>query len=125
MPTEFVYKVLDAVELAAAEAEGDYAGSAHDRRDGFIHLSGRDQVAGVIERYFIGRGDLCVIAFRPADLGADLRWEANKTGEEFPHLYAPLPMNKARSRWIVVERASGRHELPTPFRTGSAGDLRE
>ena len=39
-----IYKLLRAAEWAAFAAEGSFAGSPDDRRDGYIHLSTAAQV---------------------------------------------------------------------------------
>nr|WP_240940039.1 DUF952 domain-containing protein [Planosporangium flavigriseum] len=84
---------MSADEWAAAEVRGAYAGSADDERDGFIHLSGPDQVVETAARHFAGRTDLTLLAVDPQRLGDDLRWEPSRGGALFPHLYAPLPVD--------------------------------
>jgi uncharacterized protein (DUF952 family) len=86
-----IYKLVSAGEWAAAQERGHYAGSAVDRRDGFIHLSGRDQVVETAGRHFAGQTGLTLLAVDPERLGDDLRWETSRGGALFPHLYAPLP----------------------------------
>ena len=53
------FKVLTGAELAELET-GSFAGSADDRRDGFIHLSTCDQLTGTVDKHFAGREDLGV-----------------------------------------------------------------
>jgi uncharacterized protein (DUF952 family) len=82
-------KLFRAGEWAAFGTEGLFAGSADDRRDGFIHLSTAAQLAGTRARHFAGETGL-VAAW--LDVGDDpsLRWEASRGGQVFPHLYRPL-----------------------------------
>jgi uncharacterized protein (DUF952 family) len=87
-----IYKLLSSVEWAQAEAQGYYDGSVVDRRDGFIHLSGRDQVVETARRYFAGQAGLTLLAVDPDRLGDDLRWEESRGGALFPHIYGPLPI---------------------------------
>ncbi|MGC9668297.1 DUF952 domain-containing protein [Planosporangium sp. 12N6] len=86
-----IYKLLPAPEWAAAEERGHYDGSAVDRRDGFIHFSGRDQVVETAARHFAGQTGLTLLAVDPRRLGDALRWEPSRGGALFPHLYGPLP----------------------------------
>jgi uncharacterized protein (DUF952 family) len=86
-----IYKLMSAAEWATAEDRGHYAGSAVDRRDGFVHLSSRDQVVETAARHFAGQTGLTLLAVDPDRLGDDLRWETSRGGALFPHLYAPLP----------------------------------
>lgn len=98
-----IYKLLSAAEWAAAEAEGQYGGSADDHRDGFIHLSGRDQVVETAARHFAGQAGLVLLVVDPDRLGDDLRWEPSRGGALFPHLYAPLPAHAVTAAHRVPE----------------------
>ena len=86
------YKVLTADELAELEG-GGFAGSAVDRRDGYIHLSTAAQLTETVDKHYGDRGDLHVAEVDLAALGDAIRWEPSRGGEDFPHLYAPLPLD--------------------------------
>ncbi|MEV4757147.1 DUF952 domain-containing protein [Micromonospora sp. NPDC049559] len=88
-----IYKLLPAAEWAEAESRGRYDGSAVDRRDGFVHLSGRDQVVETAARHFADQRDLTLLAVAAERLGPALRWEMSRGGARFPHLYGPLPVD--------------------------------
>lgn len=88
-----VYKICRRDEWARAEAEGVYRGNADDARDGFIHLSAVDQVAGTLARHFDGQNDLLLVAVDTRALGEALKWEPSRGGDVFPHLYGPLPLS--------------------------------
>jgi uncharacterized protein (DUF952 family) len=90
-----IYKICAAPEWAAAGRVSVYAGSADDRRDGFIHFSTGSQLTETARRYFKDQQDLVLVAFEAAQLGEALRWETSRGGEYFPHLYADLPVAKA------------------------------
>ena len=107
-----VFKICTRQDWLAANDSGIYAGSADDARDGFIHLSTVDQLAGTLARHFVGRDDLLLIAFPAASLGDALRWGVSRGGELFPHLYAPLPISAASGQWAVARGPSGEHVLP-------------
>ena len=51
----------------------------------------REQLAGVLDRYFRGQADLVVLKIDVQRLRSPLRWE-NPPGsnERFPHIYGPL-----------------------------------
>ncbi|MEV1289139.1 DUF952 domain-containing protein [Micromonospora sp. NPDC049679] len=87
-----IYKLLPATEWSAAEAAGGYEGSAVDRRDGFIHLSGREQVVETAARHFAGETGLVLLTVDPDRLGEELRWEESRGGALFPHIYGALPV---------------------------------
>ncbi len=98
-----VYKIMTREDWQAALAAGVYTGSADDRRDGFIHFSAADQVAGTAAKYFANMPDLVLIAFDADALGGALKWEPSRGGALFPHLYGPLDPKLALS------------ELPLPL----------
>ncbi len=90
MRSGVVHKVLRRQEWEAAVDAGTYLGSDDDRRDGFIHLSTDEQLAGTVARHFAGQDDLVVVDLDPDTLGDDLRWEPARGGQLFPHLHGPL-----------------------------------
>jgi uncharacterized protein (DUF952 family) len=94
---------------------GAFAGSDDDLRDGFIHLSTRDQLAGTLAKHFRGKHDLVLIQFETNLLGGELRWEVSRGGAEFPHLYAALPTGIARSVHALQLDLDGVPTLPEEF----------
>jgi uncharacterized protein (DUF952 family) len=95
MDAEPIYKICTAREWADAVRLGHYAGSAVDAKDGFIHFSTARQVAETARRHFTGQSGLVLVTVDAALLQADLKWEASRGGDLFPHLYAPLPTDAA------------------------------
>lgn len=110
--TEPLLHLAEAPLWEAARGTGTYEMSTRGRtlqEEGFIHLSLPHQLPGVA-RMLYGNGngnvggsegergvddqDLVVLVIDPARLTAPLRYEAMKPGgEEFPHLYGPLPVD--------------------------------
>ena len=73
-------------------ADGHYAPTGMER-DGFVHLCTRDQLDGVVDRYYRGRDDLLLVTVRTDRLDAPLVWEdTTGSGERFPHLYGPIAL---------------------------------
>jgi glutathione S-transferase len=64
---------------------------------GFIHCSWQEQVAKTFERFYADAGDVLLLEIDPTRLTAPLRADAIPTGELFPHLYGPLPIEAVRS----------------------------
>ena len=85
-----IVKLLRAAEWAAFEASGVFAGSPDDLRDGYIHISTPDQVAGTAAKWFAGEIGLVALTLNADALGDALRWEPARGGVLFPHLYRPL-----------------------------------
>jgi uncharacterized protein (DUF952 family) len=90
-----VYKICRAQAWADAAHRGTFLGSAIDLQDGYIHLSSHLQVVDTAKRHFRGQADLVLVAFDAATLAPELRWEASRGGDMFPHVYGPLPTAKA------------------------------
>jgi uncharacterized protein (DUF952 family) len=98
---QLIYKIFKSEEWAGFETAGRFDGSEADRRDGFIHFSKADQLAGTLRRYYGAEQWVAVAAF-PADAFDDsLKWEPSRGDDLFPHLYAPLLMTQLHSvKWI-------------------------
>lgn len=107
-----IYKVTGRQAWTEAEHIGAFTGSSDDVRDGYIHFSTAQQLAGTLAKYYAGRDDLVLAAVDPARLGSSLKWEAARGGALFPHLYGPLAMTDvAWVRHLPLDR-DGQHRLP-------------
>ncbi len=118
MNEDLIYTIVRRADWMQAERSGQYAGSADDRRDGFLHFSSPAQVVESCARHRAGEDDLLLVAVPAAALGAALKWEPSRGGTLFPHLYAPLPTDKVA--WVVALPlgADGRHVFPAAFQEG-------
>ena len=116
-PHQFVYKVAPRAAWDAACRSGTYEGSADDRRDGYIHLSSREQLAGTLAKHFRDQDDLVLIQFETHALGEALRWEASRGGQLFPHLYAGLPTREATAVRALHPGIDGIPVLPEDLAT--------
>jgi uncharacterized protein (DUF952 family) len=90
-----VYRLIARADWDAARAVG--AGATlpwndDDRRDGFFHLSARDQIAETARRHYAGVEDLWVLELDTAALGERLRWEPSRGGALFPHCHGAAPV---------------------------------
>lgn len=107
--SERVYKVCPEQDWVRACATGHHEGSADDKRDGYIHLSTREQLAGTLAKHYRGQAGLLLVAFDAAALAPGLRWEPSRGGALFPHLYAALPASMALA---VMPLALGPDDVP-------------
>ena len=89
-----VVKLLRTGEWADFQAQGEFAGSADDRRDGYIHLSPQGEVAATLAKWFAGETGVMAVTVDADAFGADLRWEPARGGILFPHLYRPLRLDE-------------------------------
>jgi uncharacterized protein (DUF952 family) len=95
-----------------ARAAGAYEPPSLEH-EGFIHLSGADQVVAVANRAFRGQSGLVLLCVASERLAAVVRYEhAEDAGEAFPHLYGPLNLDAVSRVLPIVEGADG-FELPT------------
>lgn len=107
-----IYKIMAKPEWEAARAAGVYQGSAHDRRDGFIHFSTAAQAPETAAKHFAGRRDLILLAVDPQPLGESLKWEPSRGGALFPHLYGPLSIAAVVAIDDLPLGADGDHRFP-------------
>ena len=92
-----------------------FRGSPDDLRDGFIHLSAGDQLAGTLAKHFRGEENLILLAIEDAALGDALKWETSRGGALFPHLYAPLPRSAVTNAMPLTRDAAGGHVVPEDY----------
>jgi uncharacterized protein (DUF952 family) len=84
-----LYHIVEKNAWEAFEKEDIYF-PADFGTEGFIHLSEKHQVKGVLERYYVGVTNLLLLHLDESLFTAELKYEANATGEQFPHLYGHL-----------------------------------
>lgn len=81
----------------AAQVDGRYPMSTRGAtlaEVGFVHCSFAEQVAATAARFYGDLEEVVVLEIDPARTGAELRVEDTLgTGETFPHLYGPLPVD--------------------------------
>lgn len=69
--------------------------------EGFIHLSGPDQVHLPANAIYAGRSDLILLVIDPARVTGEIRWEPGQPSDpesmRFPHLYGALPVSVVTS----------------------------
>lgn len=87
---DIVYKILPQADWLALERDGQLPLTGTDARDGFVHLSTAQQLAGTLQQHFAGADNLVLLALDATQIATDLKWEASRNGGLFPHLYAPL-----------------------------------
>ena len=97
-----LYHLVPGAELAERCRRGVYRAPSLDD-DGFIHLSTKEQVAGVADRLYGDVDDLLVLTI-DGDRLDDVRWEDLYGHGDFPHQYGAIPLDT-----IVEQR---RYERP-------------
>jgi uncharacterized protein (DUF952 family) len=107
-----LYRLVGAAEWREALSAGRYAGSEHDRRDGFLHFSTAGQAAETAEKHYAGRTDLVLLFVDAARLDSPLKWEPSRGGALFPHLYGTLPVSAVLRAEPLEPGPGGRPRLP-------------
>lgn len=113
MPT--LYRILSRADWQSAEKQSVFHGTAHDQRDGFIHLSSAEQVRETAARHYANKPDLVLLYVRSEALAHPphtLRWEVSRGGALFPHWYAPLPVEHIHRVEPLPLGADGQHVFP-------------
>lgn len=111
---EFVYRLLTPEEWRAALDTGVVPTRRIDRREGYVHLSTREQALETARLYFADAADVLALEIPISAIEKDLKFElAPKRGEAFPHLYGVLRTDHV-ARVIPLERAGDGFEFGTP-----------
>jgi uncharacterized protein (DUF952 family) len=107
-----IYKICPEPLWQVAEAKGALMGLPIDLADGYVHFSTGTQLAETLRLHFAGVEGLVVAAINTDKLEGDLRYEASRGGQLFPHLYGPLPMSAVV--WVepLLLARDGTHMIP-------------
>ena len=66
--------------------------------EGFIHCSTREQLSRTARLLYADRNDLVLLTIDPEPISANVVYEdLYASGEEFPHLYGPLPTSAVQA----------------------------
>lgn len=95
-----IYHITPRGDWERAAQQGEYRAESLVTQ-GFIHLSGAEQVEKVANAVFSGQTDLVLLQVDTEKLQAELKYEppdtqvpaAHTTGELFPHLYGTLNLD--------------------------------
>ena len=80
----------NALQTAGPGGQGFYEAESL-AKEGFIHTSKAEQVAGVLERYYKNQSNLFLLHIDETKLTAPLKYElAPSVNEEFPHIFGQL-----------------------------------
>ena len=88
-----IYHVTDKESWDKAMQNDSYINPSLEL-EGFIHMSTRSQVAGVLERYFKNSKNLLLLHVEEQLLKAEIRYELSPSlQEEFPHVYGAINLD--------------------------------
>ena len=108
-----IFHICYASEWNKAIQRGSYLGSTQDKKDGFIHLSTKDQLFESVNLHYFGKAGLVLLTVDRASLGKALKWKKSRKGELFPHLYGPLRMAAVLRVDHIPLKRNGRHSFPS------------
>lgn len=109
-----LYRIASRAEWRAAQAAGVVPEREIDKRDGYMHLSTREQVLETARLHFAGSDDLLALEICGAQCADAVKFElAPKRGEAFPHLYRPLKSEEIVDVVAIIRDG-------TAFRFGSS-----
>jgi uncharacterized protein (DUF952 family) len=78
-----------------------------------MHFSTAAQLAETLRLYYAGQNGLMLAAVDEAELGDGIKWEhAPSRGEDFPHLFKPLPLSTVKWTHRITRDAQGTAVLP-------------
>jgi uncharacterized protein (DUF952 family) len=85
-----IYHVTTSAAWQSAKEKGYYEPLSLET-EGFIHNCSREQLPGVLDRYYKGQQDLLLLHIDEDLLEAELKYElAPSVNEEFPHIFGPI-----------------------------------
>ena len=85
-----IYKIVSQDLWEVALSSGTFTGAEIDLQDGYIHFSTGGQLEETVAKHFCGKPRLWIVAVDPRQLGENLRFEASRNNDLFPHLYGEL-----------------------------------
>ena len=114
MNFKFIYKICSKTELLDAKNKNQFIGSKKDLKDGYIHFSEKEQVRGILKKYYLNQNDLVLLKISTLNLD-HLIWEQASDGDMFPHLYSSLDLSNIIEEFEIYLGNDGLYILPDNF----------
>ena len=93
MESGYIYHITTAAAWEKAQTAGAYTSDSL-ATEGFIHCSTQDQVAGVLDRYYMGQNNLVKLTIEKSKVTSPLIFElATSINEVFPHIHGPINLS--------------------------------
>ena len=93
MESGYIYHITTAAAWEKAQTAGAYTADSL-ATEGFIHCSTQDQVAGVLDRYYMGQNNLVKLTIEKSKVTSPLIFElATSINEVFPHIHGPINLS--------------------------------
>lgn len=112
MTNRWIYHLSRHPDWQRAKTSGAYAGTVEDAGDGFLHFSTASQVIESARKHRAGETGLVLLEVDAMALGADLKWEASRGGQLFPHLYGALAVSAVAAEFDLPLGPDGAHIFP-------------
>lgn len=101
-------RIFHIVDRSTWESAGDEYVPASFEDDGFVHFSFADQVARVANSLYRDEPELIVVEIDPDAVPARLVVEdCYEAGEQFPHIYGPIPRTAEVARHELTRTSDG------------------
>lgn len=119
-----LYHVTSRTELEAARASGSLAPPSLAAQ-GFVHTCFREQIGGVLRRFFRGASDLALLELERAQCRHVKLETPPGESEIFPHVYTALPLAAVTRVFALSRGHADEHELPRELSAEAACERRE
>ncbi|MEP6342018.1 MAG: DUF952 domain-containing protein [Maricaulaceae bacterium] len=96
-----IFKIFRTDEWQDFSQAHIFTGSADDVRDGFIHFSSEETLAGTLAKYFKDDAEIVIAQVDNPKWSDHLRWELSRGGASFPHLYTALYLDDVIGHWTL------------------------
>lgn len=107
-PPEFVYRLATREEWFIAKETGVAPARDIDRKDGYMHLSTREQALETANIHFAHAQDLLALEIPFSAIDELVKFElAPKRGQRFPHLYGALRKDHVTRAIALVKTGDG------------------
>ena len=107
-----LYHIADAARWQAAQESGQYVPASFPA-DSFIHCSTAAQVVDVANILYRGQMGLTLLLIDPAQVATPILYEdLYQSGQDFPHIYGPLPTAAVLAALPFIPDSDGFFHLP-------------
>lgn len=110
MHDDLLFHVTTRDDWQEHKNSGNYEPESLDTQ-GFIHCSSGHQVEDTANKHFADKEQILLLVIDVAMVREQIKYEEDKNGEKFPHIYGPLSINAVIDQIDVAAEENGKFNI--------------
>ena len=108
---KILFHITKLEDWERGKVDGEYRADTLESL-GFIHCSLSSQLIEIANNFYQGQRDLVLLCIDPFRVRAEIKYEASKGAESYPHIYGPLNTDAVMKVLSFEPDQDGKFRIP-------------